>query len=211
MSRTAEYSAKDARLYDFLRKFMVIEGVLVDKKIFDYSFQCVYPGCGVCCLAGTSVHGDEIRRIGHVIEDIKPYLSPSKRKRLDKLKDVFYRKNGDAWRLRTWKASCIFLMEDQGCAVHRYCNDNHVNWIRFHFDLCVTYPLRILPEDQFIQIEEELFEAKYHVPCFRAYDAADPTTTPMLYYMKAVIVDRLSQRFWDALEERFREKATSNV
>jgi hypothetical protein len=193
---------KKKQIVEFVYKFVLIEDIFVDKRIFEYSYKCKTPGCGICCFDGTAVTKEEISRISTVIEKIKPYLSPSNRQRLSKLDNVFYRKNvrKGLWRLRTWNSSCIFLMEDKLCAVHKYCLDNNINWIKFHFDLCVTYPLRISRKEDFIHIEEELATREYTLPCFNTYESSP--SNHLIYTMKNVIIDRLGHRFWEALEKR---------
>lgn len=204
-----KYSRQEKRLMQFLQDYILIEGVLVQKELFNYSFKCKYPGCGVCCYAGTCVTKEETQRVGDVIEEIKKYLSPSKVQRLNKLKNKFYRKNYliGYWRLRTWEGFCLFLMEDGGCAVHKFCMDTGRNWIQFHFNLCVTYPLRIDVKERLIQIEEELFEQKYSVPCFGLTVDGDTGhhNEPVIYSMKAVITERLGEEFWKALEKKYVE------
>jgi hypothetical protein len=97
-------------------------------------------------------------------------------------------------------------MDDKGCAVHKYCTDNSLNWVKFHFNRCVTYPLNIIPEKNFIQIAEELFERGYRLPCFgRSEDAAGQSAEPLIYSMKEVIIDRLGRAFWEALEKEYIE------
>ena len=92
-------------------------------------------------------------------------------------------------------------MDNKLCSIHKFCLDNNVNWIKFHFDLCVTYPLRISREEDFIHIEEELATKEYILPCFKTLDK-DPSN-PLIYSMKEVIIDRLGQKFWKALEKRW--------
>jgi len=199
---------KKKNILEFIERFTVIEDVFVEKEIFNHSFKCRYPGCGICCRDGTSINMDEVNRVAKSIEEIKTYLDESKIKRLDKLNNVFYRKNKreGSWRLRTWNSSCIFLMEDKLCAIHKYCMDNDVDWIKFHFNLCVTYPLRINKEQNFIHIEEELKNREYVLPCFNKYGEEDYDESNMLIYsMKDVILDRLGKNFWMALEKN-REK-----
>lgn len=196
------------QILDFINRFTVIEDVLVDNEIFNYTFKCAQPGCGICCFAGTLVTKEEINRISNRVDDIKPYLSESKIKRLNKLDNQFYTIYyvEGFFKLRTWNSSCIFLMEDKRCAVHTFCLDNGVDWIKFHFDLCVTYPLRINRNRKIMHIEEELYNKEYVYPCFnkKEDDGKKNEGSDLLYYMKNVIVDRFGLGFWEAMENRYK-------
>lgn len=194
-------------ILDFINRFTVIDDVLVDKEIFNYTFKCTYPGCGLCCFAGTLVAKEEINRVIKRVDDIKPYLSVSKIKRLNKLGNQFYTNYyvEGFFKLRTWNSSCIFLMEDKRCAVHTYCLDHGIDWIKFHFDLCVTYPLRINTNKKIIHIEEELYNREYVYNCFNIKkDGEENYESDLLYYMKDVIVDRFGLGFWEAMENKYK-------
>ena len=195
-------------ILDFIHKFTVIEDIFVDKEIYIHSFKCNYPGCGICCSEGTSTSMDEIKRIRKDIDDIKKYLNISKNKRLNKINNIFYRKNYKKgnWRLRKWNSSCIFLMDNKLCSVHKYCIDNNIDWIKYHFNLCVTYPLRIVKEQSIIHVEEELKNKEYVLPCFKKDNECGYHKSNMLVYsMKEVIIDRFGEDFWRSLEKN-REK-----
>ena len=195
-------------ILEFINRFTIINGVFVDTEIFNYTYRCTYPGCGICCFAGTSVTMNEVSRVKKAIDRIKPYLSEANNKRLHTLNNRFWRKHyiEDLYRLRTWNASCIFLMEDKRCAVHTYCLNNDVDWIAFHFDLCVTYPLRITK--RIIHLEEELFTKEYVLPCFNEKGGDDGTedAQDVIQYLKEVIIDRFDLEFWNVLASRAREK-----
>ena len=199
---------KKKQILDFLNRFTVIDGVLVDKEIFNFTFKCTSPGCGSCCFAGTLVTLDEINRVNSIIDKLKLYLSESKVRRLKKLENVFY--TGfpveGFFKLRTWNSSCIFLMEDKRCAVHKFCLDHGIDWIKFHFDFCVTYPLRISKKRDIMHIEEELINKEYVYPCFSRRDENSETDVEahLVYYMKNVIIDRFSEEFWEALERKYK-------
>jgi len=201
---------KKKQILDFLDRFTVIENVLVDKEIFNHIFNCKVPGCGSCCFAGTLVTLDEINRIKPILDKIKEYLSESKIRRLNVIKNEFYTKFPieGFFKLRTWNSSCIFLMEDKRCAIHMYCLNNEINWIKFHIDFCVTYPLRISRKKDIIHIEEELINKEYVYPCFKRKDkfSEKDTKTRLVYYMKNVIIDRFGKSFWIALEKKSKKE-----
>lgn len=198
---------KKKQILDFLDRFTVIDDVLVDKEIFNYTFKCTFPGCGSCCFAGTLVTLEEINRITPIVDELKTYISESKVRRLEKMKNIFYTKFPveDFFKLRTWNSSCIFLMEDKRCAIHKHCLDNKKDWINFHFDLCATYPLRISEKRDIIHIEEELINKEYEYPCFKRKDDSIEKNTemPLIYYMKNVIEHRFSKNFWKLLEIKY--------
>jgi hypothetical protein len=200
---------KKNQIMEFLKRFTLIEDIIVDKEIFKHTFKCTFPGCGLCCFAGTRVSQKEINRMEPVIDEIKLNLSKSKVKRLDKLGNSFYIKfRGRGYKLRTWNGSCIFLMEDKRCAVHKYCIDKNIDWINFHFDLCVTYPLSINTSDGVIQIEEELYKGEYVYHCFKKKkDVELDLDNDLVYYMKDVIIHRFGNSFWKKLEKRYLEKS----
>ena len=166
---------KKKQILAFLNRFTVIDDVLVDKEIFKYTFRCKVPGCGSCCYAGTLVTQNDIDRVAGIVDKLKLYLSESKVRRLNKLENVFYTEFPveGFYKLRTWGSSCIFQMEDKRCAVHKFCLDNGVDWIKVHFDLCVTYPLRISKKRDMIHIEEELIKREYVYPCFNKKDESN--------------------------------------
>ena len=197
---------KKKQIIDFINRFTLVDDVIIDKEIFNYTFRCMFPGCGLCCFAGTTITSNEIKRVKPIIDELKSYLSISKVKRLDKLENSFYtRHRGTRYKLRTWDSSCIFLMEDKRCAVHAYCLDNKINWIKFHFDLCVTYPLSINQTDRIIQIEEELYNGEYVYPCFNQKQGDDINRDiDIVYYMKDVIIDRFGQSLWESLEKKYK-------
>ena len=201
--------SKKKQILDFLNRFTIIEDVLVDKEIFNYTFNCTIPGCGLCCFAGTLVTLEEINRIRPIVDKLKKYISDSKVRRLEKMKNIFYTKFPveDFFKLRTWNSSCIFLMEDKRCAIHTYCLDNKKDWINFHFDLCVTYPLRISRKRDIIHIEEELINKEYVYPCFKRKDKSikNNKKTHLIYYMKNVIEQRFSKNFWELLEIKYKK------
>ncbi|MBD3351947.1 MAG: hypothetical protein GF364_10725 [Candidatus Lokiarchaeota archaeon] len=39
--------------------------------------------------------------------------------------------------------SCIFLMDNGLCAIHKYCNDRNLNWSLDKFNICTTFPIDI--------------------------------------------------------------------
>jgi len=199
---------KAKKVLSFLDRFTVIGDILVDREIFNYTFKCTFPSCGLCCFAGTVVTIDEINRVTGIVDDLKPYLSESKVKRLDKLGNSFYTDYPveGLFKLRTWNRSCIYLMEDERCAVHKYCLDNGIDWVKFHFDLCVTYPLRISRSRGIIHIEEELYNREYVYHCFNKKEegSRENKEIDLVYYMKEVIIDRFGQSFWEDLENRYK-------
>ncbi len=201
---------KKKRVLDFLDRFTVIENVLVDKEIFNYTFKCTFPGCGSCCFAGTLVTLEEINRINPIVDKLKLYLSESKVRRLEKMENIFYTEFPveGFFKLRTWNSSCIFLMEDKRCAIHKYCLDTEIDWIKFHFDLCVTYPLRISRKRDILHIEEELINKEYVYPCFKSKDESSEKNTKihLIYYMKKVIEHRFSKNFWKLLEKKYKKR-----
>lgn len=198
---------KQQKLLDFLERFTLVENVIVDTEIFKHTFKCTFPGCGACCFAGTLVKENEIQRVTEIIDEIIPYLNESKKRRLNKLDNKFYTNYplDEYHRLRTWNGSCIFLMDDKRCAVHTYCNESGKNWINFHFDLCVTYPLRIYGEVGIIQIEEELFRGDYVFPCFnKKREPGVNHEIDLIYSMRDVIIDRFGTDFWVSLEIEYK-------
>ena len=196
------------QIINFYNRFTIIKDIIVDTELFNYTFRCKVPGCGLCCFAGTAVRLEEIKRIEPIIEQIKPYLNESNVRRLNKLDNRFYTKHRIAgfYKLRTWKGSCIFLMDNKLCSIHKYCLDQGLDFVSLHFDLCVTYPLRISREERIIHIENELYLGEYVYPCFNKREpnsVVDPEID-LVYYMKNVIVDRFGLDFWIALEKEFK-------
>ena len=41
------------------------------------------------------------------------------------------------------ESHCIFLMEDGLCSIHKYYNDNNIDWTMKKFNICTTFPLDI--------------------------------------------------------------------
>lgn len=199
---------KKEKIIEFYNRFTLVQDIIVDTEIFNHTFKCKFPECGQCCFAGTAIKYDEIKRIEPHIDGIKPYLNESNSKRLTKLQNKFYTNYHlpEYYKLRTWKGNCIFLMDNKLCSIHKYCIDNGLDFIRLHFDLCVTYPLRISPTDKIIKIEEELYREEYVYPCFNKRDPNSPINPEidLVYYMKNVIVDRFGVDFWFALEKEFK-------
>jgi len=38
---------------------------------------------------------------------------------------------------------CLFLREDGFCAIHKYCDDNQLEWPIYKFNICTTFPIDI--------------------------------------------------------------------
>ncbi|MHA1750955.1 MAG: DUF3109 family protein [Candidatus Helarchaeota archaeon] len=194
-------------------KFIIINGIKVEKKILDFYFKCINKSnCkSKCCYLGAYVTKEEIQRIRKDILKIKKYLSEQKIKRLNKLHNKFV-ENKDwnkLWKIRTWNGSCIFLMENGECAVHRFCIENKINWIDYKFNICVTFPLDIRPHENIIEFMNDLENEEFDIWCLRLpkEEKIKLGIRPIIYTMKEVIINRLGYEFWKELEKEYIKKS----
>ncbi len=199
---------------NFFRKYKLIQNYLVETRIITYLYECEYQqGCSSeCCSIGAWITGDEIKRVQKALNDIAPYLNDAKKRRLKHLRNRFIQKSGWAgtWKIRTWKSSCIFLMDNGACAVHRYCLDNGIDWIRFKFDICATFPLIIYYEKRLIRLINSGWEV---VACLNLSDEEKQKKQmkPLVYSMKDILIDRLGMEFWNALEFEYLEISKKQI
>ncbi|MHA1270688.1 MAG: DUF3109 family protein [Candidatus Helarchaeota archaeon] len=195
-------------------KYIVINGIKVEKELLKYHFECIYnSSCkSQCCDLGAFITKEEIRKVRKDITKIKEYLSINKQKRLSKLHNKFVLNNGwkDLWKTRTWNGTCIFLMDNGGCSIHKFCLDNNINWIKYKFNICVTFPLDIRPHEKTIEFMEDWNNEEFDIWCLRSskQEKIKRHIKPIIYSMKEIIVDRLGLKFWNALEKKYKELKT---
>ncbi len=97
---------------------------------------------------------------------------------------------------------CIFLTDKGLCALHQHYNDEGLNWVKEKFNICVTFPLDIRPQDKTLAFMEDFDSFFFHnVDCMsKDEDKKIKLGMPQIIdSMKYVIVDRFSLEWWEAL------------
>lgn len=97
---------------------------------------------------------------------------------------------------------CIFLMENGLCSIHKWCNDCGKNWVKDKFNICVTFPIDIRPQDKTIA-----FMSGFDSFTFGNVDCINPDELKkaklgmpqVVDSMKYAIVDRYGEEWWNAL------------
>ncbi|RLI62015.1 MAG: hypothetical protein DRO88_12320 [Promethearchaeia archaeon] len=100
------------------------------------------------------------------------------------------------------KNHCIFLTEKGLCATHQYYNENNIDWVKEKFNICVTFPLDIRPQDKTLAFMDEFDSFAYHeVDCIsKDEDMKIKLGMPQIIdSMKYAIVDRYNLEWWEAL------------
>ncbi len=100
------------------------------------------------------------------------------------------------------KNHCIFLMENGLCATHKYYLENNRNWVKEKFNICVTFPLDLRPDDKTIAFMGHFDEFAFtEVHCLTSDEAEKEKRgyPQIIESMKNVIVDRYNEDFWNAL------------
>jgi len=193
---------------ELVQRYIEIDGYWVERRIFDYLYECEFQRrCSFeCCSIGAWVEKEEVQRIRKIIKQIKPYLNKSKQMHLGKLKNkfVFNTSWGGQWKTRTWGSTCIFLRDNGECAIHRYCLDSNLDWIVFKFEICKTFPLIFDYNKKLIYLFgsdwETIFCMKLSVE-----EKQKRGLKPLIYSMKQIIVNKLGNGFWNALELKYHE------
>ncbi|QEE14219.1 hypothetical protein DSAG12_00030 [Promethearchaeum syntrophicum] len=100
------------------------------------------------------------------------------------------------------KNHCLFLTDKGLCALHQYYNDNGINWVKEKFNICVTFPLDIRPQDKTLAFMDEFDSFTYfNVDCIsKDEDKKIELGMPQIIdSMKYAIVHRFSLEWWEAL------------
>ncbi|MBN2156439.1 MAG: hypothetical protein JW776_10380 [Candidatus Lokiarchaeota archaeon] len=119
--------------------------------------------------------------------------------------------------------SCLFLMEDGLCAVHKFCEDQRIDWTLHKFNICSTFPIDIrvtrnqtakdapYPEEK--RVDDECSTLKMmddyedflytHMNCINLSPKikAQKKVPYILDSMKYAIVSRFGEEIWLALKE----------
>ncbi len=97
---------------------------------------------------------------------------------------------------------CIFLTDKGLCAIHQHYNDEGIDWVKEKFNICVTFPLDIRPQDKTLSFMDDFDAFFYHnVDCIsKDEDKKIKLGMPQIINsMKYAIVDRYSLEWWEAL------------
>jgi len=97
---------------------------------------------------------------------------------------------------------CVFLQENGYCAIHTYCLDHKQNWVKDKFNICVTFPLDIRPQDKtlaFMNQFDTFTYAKVDCICDDEEKKIKLGMPQIIESMKYAIVDRYGDEWWDAL------------
>jgi len=97
---------------------------------------------------------------------------------------------------------CIFLTKKGLCAIHQHYNDEGINWVKEKFNICVTFPLDIRPQDKTLSFMDDFDAFFYHnVDCIsKDEDKKIKLGMPQIIdSMKYAIVDRFNLEWWEAL------------
>jgi hypothetical protein len=97
---------------------------------------------------------------------------------------------------------CMFLMESGYCATHSYYVENKIDWVKEKFNICVTFPLDIRPQDKTLAFMDEFDQFFYtKTDCISSdEDLKISLGMPQIIEsMKYAIVDRYGLEFWGAL------------
>ncbi|MHA1473902.1 MAG: hypothetical protein ACTSRX_02485 [Promethearchaeota archaeon] len=97
---------------------------------------------------------------------------------------------------------CIFLTNKGLCALHQYYNDENINWVKEKFNICVTFPLDIRPQDKTLSFMDDFDSFFYHdVDCINKDENKKIKLgmPQIIDSMKYAIVDRYNLEWWEAL------------
>lgn len=97
---------------------------------------------------------------------------------------------------------CIFLTNKGLCALHQHYNDEGINWVKEKFNICVTFPLDIRPQDKTLAFMDEFDSFFFHnVDCIgKDENKKIKLGMPQIIdSMKYAIVDRYNIEWWEAL------------
>jgi hypothetical protein len=97
---------------------------------------------------------------------------------------------------------CIFLTNTGLCALHQHYNDEGINWIKEKFNICVTFPLDVRPQDKTLSFMNDFDSFFYHnVDCISKNEVKKIKLgmPQIIDSMKYAIVDRYDFEWWEAL------------
>jgi hypothetical protein len=120
-------------------------------------------------------------------------------------------------------SSCLFLMDDGLCALHKYCDDHGLNWAIDKFNICTTFPIDIrvsrigtakdapYPMEKRVDDEcstlkmmdehEDFLYAKMNCVNLSPAMKAKKNVPYIIDSMKYAIVSRFGEEMWQALHD----------
>ena len=197
-------------------------------QIIDVGNEKIYCS-NLCCYQGCYVSPKEVEYVAKHLKDIKPMLREDSLRVLEMCQDKIYvPEDYDAKENlfktccapREWTNDelcvehedkeaeappanhCIFLMHNGLCSVHKFCSDRNINWVKNKFNICVTFPLDIRPQDKTLA-----FMDGFDQFTFGKVDCISPDENrkkqlgmpQVIESMKYAIVDRYGEEWWAAL------------
>jgi hypothetical protein len=112
------------------------------------------------------------------------------------------------------KNHCIFLMDNGLCSVHKYCVENGKDWVKEKYNICVTFPLDLRPQDQTLAFMNDFDSFTFgDVDCI-SNDEEHKKNLGMpqvIDSMKYAIVDRYGEKFWAALNAFARDYRAGKI
>jgi hypothetical protein len=187
------------------------------------------PCSRLCCYQGCYITPAEIEFATKNLKKMKPLLTPDAIKHLKAHNDQIYipedvDKKENVYKTRCapneWtekelaeefpgqdagcapKNYCVFLMENGLCALHYFCNENKINWVKKKFNICVTFPIDIRPQDMTLGFMDGFDHFTYgNVACISPDEERkiDLKMPQVIDSMKYAIVDRYGEEWWTAL------------
>ena len=120
-------------------------------------------------------------------------------------------------------ATCLFLMDDGLCALHKYCDDNSLDWPIQKFNICTTFPIDIrvtrneTAKDAPYPLEKRVDDECSTLKMMDEYDdflfakmncinlspkiKAKKHVPYIIDSMKYAIVSRFGENMWEALHD----------
>ncbi|MDR2927393.1 MAG: DUF3109 family protein [Cytophagaceae bacterium] len=178
-----------------------IEDKVISLDIFTQRFTCDLLHCaGYCCVEGESgapLEDDETVILENILPTIRPFLSESALKVIDKEGTWAVDFDGDKVTPLNNGRECVYAFYDGSickCAIEKAYNKRLISFIKPLS--CHLYPIRISKYKEF----EALNYHAWHV-CAPARELGKTTGIPLFRFLKEPIIRKYGEAFFKEMEE----------
>lgn len=188
-----------------------IQNVLISDEVMEANFHCNVAACkGACCWEGdfgAPLDQDEIKILSHILEDIKPFLSPAGIEVLEAVGPAVYYDDMQKMGTPLYNSGpCAYLSIDpKGIAQCGIEKAWEAGVITFRKPIsCHLYPLRILASGT----DMEAINYDRWSICAPACKKGDAEQVSLISFAKEALIRKYGVSFYEELEaasDRHRE------